>query len=107
MSPHQRRSLYRRKTGARVSRVPASCGATDSALVDQALVHRVFTGPDALISLGGEPWMTTTLAHTMRAADKQRHGLDPMRGIFVSLGLGAVGWVALAAMTLALRALFT
>lgn len=51
--------------------------------------------------------MTTTLAQTMRAADKQRHGLDPMRGIFVSLGLGAVGWVALAAMTLALRALFT
>lgn len=51
--------------------------------------------------------MTTTLAHTMRAADKQRHGLDPMRGIFISLGLGAVGWVALAAMTLALRALFT
>lgn len=54
--------------------------------------------------------MTTTLAHTMRAADrtqKQSHGLDPMRGIFVSLGLGAVSWLALAAMTLALRALFT
>ena len=50
------------------------------------------TGSDALVQA------------TARVRGQERR-LDPMRGIFVSLGLGAAGWLLVAAMVLVLRAL--
>lgn len=52
--------------------------------------------------------MTSGSDATVQAAAQHRgqaRHLDPMRGIFVSLGLGAAGWLVVAAMVLVLRAL--
>ncbi|MBW2242797.1 MAG: hypothetical protein JRH01_12505 [Deltaproteobacteria bacterium] len=54
--------------------------------------------------------MTNRSDATVQAATHDRgqgDQLDPMRGIFVSLGLGAAGWLVVAAMVLVLRALVT
>ncbi|MCP5058960.1 MAG: hypothetical protein GY937_19835 [bacterium] len=51
----------------------------------------------------------TTGSNASVQASAQHRGqercLDPMRGIFVSLGLGAAGWLVVVAMALVLRAL--
>ena len=47
-----------------------------------------------------------TIPASLRSRERQRR-LDPMRGIFVSLGLGAVGWLLIVAVALGVRAVLS